>query len=83
MVKKIVSMEVVGGLCRVSFTPFMSTGPDGSDTSPGVGFDLVGDYPIVQDGKSHHWGIIGRNDARRLRDMLEIFLKNYAAGIDD
>lgn len=73
-----VKIEVVGGLCELTFTPFSSTGVD-PDTNPGVAFQLKSDRQCFQDrtGKFYHGvGVIGRADAIRLRDMLEIFLKN-------
>jgi len=78
-----VEMEVVGGMCRIKFRTGVSTGPSGSDTSPGVGFDLISDRPALQfgDGKYYHGiGVIGRSDAAALRDALELFLKSHARG---
>lgn len=79
-------IEVVGGLCKLQFRPGSSTGPQGSDTSPGVSFTLVSDHPARQfgDGKFYHgMGVIGRSDATALRDMLEIFLKAHARNPND
>lgn len=72
-----VEMEVVAGLCRIGFEPGWSTGKE-DGANPGIHFDLVSDYPGRQhpDGKYWHgMGVIRREDAARLRDMLEIFLK--------
>lgn len=75
-------IEVVGGFCKIRFSPGSSTGPSGCETSPGVGFDLVSDVPTHEmRGKFFHGaGVIGRSDAAALRDMLEIFLKTHARG---
>lgn len=73
-----IEMEVAGGLCSLKFVTGVSTGKPGSDTSPGVGFELSSDYPgHERNGKWFHgMGVIGRADAARLRDELEIFLKS-------
>ena len=79
---KTLKMEVVGGLCRISFRAGVSTGPSGSDASPGIGFELVSDHPTREiRGKFYHgMGVIGRSDAAALRDMIEVFLKSHARG---
>lgn len=74
---------MVGGMCSLQFDMGCSTGPN-DDTNPGVGFQL--NSPVQCFGSNGHYrhgtGVIGRKDAARLRDALEIFLKNHAAGID-
>lgn len=76
-----VTIDVVGGLCQIKFQAGCSTGKD-DDTRPGVSFDLVSDHPPSRMGDKycHGMGVIGRKDAARLRDMLEIFLKAHARG---
>lgn len=77
-----VEIEIVGGLARAIFRPGCSTG-SADDTRPGVGFDLVVTYIPRQmaDGTFYlGCGVIGRQDAERLRNMLEIFLKSHARG---
>jgi hypothetical protein len=79
-----IEMEVAGGLCRIKFRPGVSTGPRDSDTAPGIGFELISEIPARRfpNGMYYHgMGVIGREDATRLRDALEIFLKNHAAGV--
>ena len=75
-------MEVVGGLCRLTFIPWMSTGRPGSDTHPGIGFDILSETPGFKCGEKYTLGtgVINRTDAARLRDMLELFLKGHARG---
>lgn len=80
------TITVVAGLCELTFRTGMSTGRD-DDTNPGVGFDAVATFARVKDGTAVkgeiHFGsgVIRREDATKLRDMLEIFLKNHAAGV--
>jgi hypothetical protein len=80
-------ITVVAGLCELIFSPGFSTGPDHSDTSPGIGFDGIASVASVRGAPSVRGeirfghGVIGREDAAKLRDMLEIFLKNHSAGV--
>jgi len=67
--KQRVEFEVVGGMCRLQFDPGYSTGSD-DETNPGIGFSLIANGQKLQ---SHH-GVFARSDARRLRDMLDLFL---------
>lgn len=73
-----VEIEVVAGCCKLIFSPGDSTGV--GDTDPGVGFECVSTFVGPQrDGKwSIGRGVIGRADAARLRDELEVFLKAHA-----
>lgn len=84
-------IDIPSGCCRLTFKPWVMTGPTGCDTSPGIGFDIETSFitKIADDsirsmipGKFEFGsGVISREDATRLRDMLEIFLKNHAAGV--
>lgn len=77
-----IEIDVVGGLAKATFKPGCATGRD-DDTRPGVGFDVVATHVSGprSDGTFHvGCGVIGRHDAARLRDMLEIFLKSHTRG---
>lgn len=83
MNKDKIDIEVIGGMCTIIFSPAVSCGAD-DDGQPGVGFELCSEVPALEyNGKYFSGtGVIGRKDAARLRDMLEIFLKNHAAGVN-
>lgn len=66
MFKDSIKMEVHGGLCDLVFTPGVSTGPEGSDSRDGIGFDL---FPTGE-RLPKHMGVIGRSDAKKLRDLI-------------
>jgi hypothetical protein len=74
-------IKVTAGLCEIIFRTGVSTGAD-NDTRPGISFDFVSEVPVRQEGGKYYGGagVIGRKDAALLRDMLEIFLKDHAAG---
>ena len=76
-----VEIDVVGGMCRLTFTTGVSTGASGSDTSPGVGFELVSDSAAFQHGDKFYLGtgVIGRSDVVKLRDALDAFLSERAS----
>jgi hypothetical protein len=79
-----IEMEVAGGLATIEFRPGSCTGPNDSDTSPGIGFYLIDRSGLNIPGKDgtrvFGTGVISRTDAQRLRDELEIFLKACARG---
>lgn len=82
-----VIIKIDHGLCELKFSPGYSTGPSGSDTSPGIGFDIESEFVMERvgfgwSGRSGHFtisgSVIGRAKALELRNMLEIFLKKCA-----
>jgi hypothetical protein len=84
----VIVVPVVASLFDLEFTIGSSTGTD-LDTRPGIGVALV---PNATCGRiatpteaallaeMRPGGVIGREAAAKLRDELEIFLKNHAAG---
>lgn len=78
---KKIEIEVVAGLCKLTFNMGASTGR--GDTDPGVGFEAIARYasPQRDDGTWRFGcGVISRTDAALLRDELEIFLKAHERG---
>lgn len=75
---KAVTLHVAGGLAELRFG-VSSTGPDGSDTSPGIGFEVIhSTLPFSHDGKFvGGTGVISRYDAARLLALLASFLAEY------
>lgn len=82
-------VPVAASLFDIEFTFGSSTGTD-PDLRPGVGVALVpsetcsriateSERAMLADLRPG--GVIGRAEAQKLRDELEIFLKNHAAGI--
>ena len=77
-----VEINVAGGMCRLTFKTGVSTGLSGSDTSPGVGFELLSEVPAFPCGENsytHGTGVIGRSDIVKLRDALDAFLSERAS----
>jgi hypothetical protein len=74
----VLQIEVVAGMCRLEFRSGSKTGKD-PETNPGVGFSMTSDYiPPPIEGKLHLGsGVICRQDARKLRDMLDAFLRDH------
>jgi hypothetical protein len=76
--KQPVVIKVVAHYCTMTFTPWVSTGPD-TETQPGVGIDFTfaPEYP----SELNLGGVIRRDDIKRLRDMCDLFLKHHAKGL--
>lgn len=72
-----VEFEVVGGMCRLKFKAGMSCGRD-PNGKPGFGFDFVSESErLIPDGKGKFYGgmgVIKRDDAKRLADLINAFL---------
>jgi hypothetical protein len=78
-------LTIPTGMCKLKFDTFVSTGPDGCDTSPGIGLDIEAALVMERTDtglqpRSGRFvlgtGVIGRSQALELRNMLEVFLKN-------
>lgn len=82
----IVEIPSSGGLCRFIFESYISTGPQESDTCPGVSihiqmdpevYALVGRHP-GRDEKGETFimpgGVVGREGLKLLYNMLQRFL---------
>jgi hypothetical protein len=75
---------IYGGLCRLRAQSGWSTGPQGSDSDPGVHISLLLDTnkmpPLpARDGLFAYGGVLGRSGARILRDLLTTFLEGEHA----
>jgi len=72
-------IEVIAGLCTLTFHPFVSTGPDDGDGRNGVGFNAVSNSKGMEREGKHYFGsgVISHKDAVELRNFLEIYLKQW------
>lgn len=73
---KTVTFDVVGGRCSLNFTPGHHCGRD-PNGNPGFGFDFVSETPRLIEHNGKHYGgmgVIKRDDAKRLADMILEFL---------
>lgn len=78
----IVPIRVYGGCCTLKFLPGTSTGPAGSQSNPGISFTFIADNDRLikmKDGSGYMagMGVIGRNDAKKLAEMIFKFLDKY------
>lgn len=76
-----IRIDVVGGECTISFNPGHSTGHD-PDTNPGILFDIEASVAFRKDVNGKYYigaGVIRRSDVKRLREMLDGFLREFPA----
>lgn len=75
-----VDFDVRGACCRIFFDPGCCVGLDDEDYRPGIAFSFVSTLQLHLFGNGtfgHGVGVIARNDAARLRDMLDKFLAEH------
>lgn len=67
-----IEIDVVGGMCKLVIGPIASCGSD-PQSKPGISFALISESRgMLHEGKWYMgMGVIRRDDAKRLRDMLD------------